>query len=122
MQEKEDDIFRDVLGRKKKTRSDELLDELLKEYGGSSGVTGENGLLAELTSRLVSRALSGELDHHLGYGARETPPPEQDNRRNGTSEKTVSSRHGQFPIEVPRDREGSFEPKLVGKHQRHFRI
>ena len=120
MQEKEDDIFRDVLGRKKKTRSDELLDELLKEYGGSSGVTGENGLLAELTSRLVSRALSGELDHHLGYGARETPPPEQDNRRNGTSEKTVSSRHGQFPIEVPRDREGSFEPKLVGKHQRHF--
>ena len=74
-------------------------------------MTGENGLLAELTSRLVSRALSGELDPHLGYGARETPPPEQDNRRNGTSEKTVRSRHGQFPIEVPRDREGSFEPK-----------
>ena len=88
-----------------------------KNMEAPQGVTGARTvLLAELTSRLVSRALSGELDHHLGYGARETPPPEQDNRRNrGQVNKTVSSRHGQFPIEVPRDREGSFEPKLVGK-------
>ena len=105
MQEDENRISHGVMGRKKRTRTDELLDELLKEYGGSSGVTGEDGLLAELTARLVNRALSGELDHHLGYGPGESAPKEQPNRRNGKSEKTVRSRHGQLPVEVPRDRE-----------------
>ena len=84
MQEDENRISHGVMGRKKRTRTDELLDELLKEYGGSSGVTGEDGLLAELTARLVNRALS---DHHLGYGPGESAPKEQPNRRNGKKRK-----------------------------------
>jgi putative transposase len=103
-----------------KSRRDELLDELLREYGGSAGVTGPDGLLKELTRSVVNRAMEAELTHHLGYEAGDSPPPEHPNRRNGKTAKTVRTGHGPLQIEVPRDREGSFEPQLIPKHQRHF--
>jgi putative transposase len=106
--------------RGKKSRSDELLDELIAEYGGSAGVTGPNGLLKDLTRRLVNRAMGAELTHHLGYEPGQTPPEGQTNRRNGKSEKTVRTGQGPIAVEVPRDRDGSFEPQLIGKHERHF--
>jgi putative transposase len=107
-------------GRRKKSRSDELLDELIAEYGGSAGVTGPDGLLKDLTRRLVNRAMGAEMTQHLGYEAGDAPPVGQSNRRNGKTEKTVRTGQGQIAVEVPRDRDGSFEPQLIPKHQRHF--
>jgi putative transposase len=94
----------------------ELLDQLL----ALGDLEGPDGVLQQLTGALVSRALEGELEHHLGYGHGETPPDGQDNRRNGKSRKTLRTSRGEIDIEVPRDREGSFEPALVPKHQRQF--
>lgn len=118
--EKEVSQADEMARRKKKSRQDELLDELLKEYGGSSGVTGPNGLLADLTQAVINRAMDAELTHHLGYDTGDKPPEDQENRRNGKGSKTVRTGHGSLEIEVPRDREGSFEPQLIPKHQRHF--
>ena len=98
----------------------ELLEELLAAAGGPQGLTGEGGLLKQLTAALLNRALDAEMSEHLGYESRESPPDEQANRRNGHRAKTVRSEHGELDVAVPRDREGSFEPKLVKKHQRSF--
>ena len=103
-----------------KSRRDELLDELLKEYGGSSGVTGPDGLLKDMTRAVINRAMGAELTHHLGYEPGQTPPSGQANRRNGKTGKTVRTGQGEIAIDVPRDREGSFEPQLIPKHQRDF--
>jgi len=98
----------------------ELLEELLAAAGGPGGLTGKDGLLKQLTAALVNRALDAEMSEHLGYESKESPPEQQTNRRNGHRTKTVRSEHGELDVHVPRDREGSFEPKLVGKHERHF--
>lgn len=98
----------------------ELLDQLLKNYSKPEDLTGPEGLLKKLTGALVERAMGAELTHHLGYEPGEKPPEEQSNRRNGTSSKTLRTEQGPITVEVPRDREGSFEPQIVPKHQRHF--
>src|SRR5687768_16827124 len=69
---------------------------------------------------LIERALGAELTHHLGYAPGDTKPELTTNHRNGTSAKTVLTDDGPVPIEVPRDREGTFEPQLIGKHERRF--
>jgi putative transposase len=69
---------------------------------------------------LIERALGGELTHHLGYPPGGIKPDEATNHRNGTSGKTVLTDDGPIAIEVPRDREGTFEPRLIGKHERRF--
>jgi len=69
---------------------------------------------------IIERALGAELTHHLGYAFGAGKPDETTNHRNGTSGKTVLTDDGPLPIEVPRDREGSFEPQLIGKHERRF--
>jgi putative transposase len=69
---------------------------------------------------LIERALSAELSHHLGYAPGSAKPDLTTNHRNGTSGKTVLTDDGPVAIGVPRDREGSFEPQLIGKHQRRF--
>jgi len=69
---------------------------------------------------LIERALGGELSHHLGYPPGGDKPAEAGNHRNGASAKTVLTEHGPLRIEVPRDREGSFEPVLIPKHERRF--
>jgi putative transposase len=79
-----------------------------------------NGLVNDFKKALMERALGAELTHHLGYGKDEAKPTGQTNHRNGASAKTVSTDTGDVSIEVPRDREGSFEPLLVGKHERRF--
>jgi putative transposase len=69
---------------------------------------------------LIERALGGELSHHLGYAPGGDKPAEADNHRNGSTGKTVLTENGPLRIEVPRDREGSFEPLLIPKHERRF--
>jgi putative transposase len=93
----------------------ELLDELLAGYEKPEDLTGPEGLLKQLTGALVERALNAELTDHLREEAEGAG-----NARNGTSPKTLITDQGEVPIDVPRDRQSTFEPKLVKKHQRRF--
>lgn len=69
---------------------------------------------------LIERALGAELSHHLGYRPGADKPEDSSNHRNGASAKTVLTGDGPLRIEVPRDRQGSFEPLLIAKHERRF--
>ena len=68
----------------------------------------------------IERALKAEMDHHLGYGPGQAKPEGGTNHRNGSSAKTVLTDAGSLRIEVPREREGTFEPQLIGKHERRL--
>lgn len=98
----------------------EVMDRLIAELGGQEALGSPQELLRKLTAAIVNRALEAEMDHHLGYSAGETPPAEQSNRRNGRSTKRLRTDQGEVEVQVPRDREASFEPQLVPKHQRQF--
>src|SRR5689334_24085364 len=78
---------------------------------GGLALTGEGGLLAQLTKRLVESALDGELTDHLGYGKHDAEGRDGGNSRNGRRPKTVLTEVGPVEIDVPRDRDGSFEPR-----------
>jgi len=109
-----------MTNKKTNNRSDELIDELLEKYGSSpEAMLGEKGLFMDLKKRIVERALAGELTHHLGYPAGEKPAAVK-NHRNGYSSKKLLAEEGPMEIEVPRDREGSFEPLLIPKGKRRF--
>ena len=103
-----------------KQKQDALLDELLKDYSDPKEILGEHGLLKQLTKRVVERALEAEMREHLGYEAHAPEGRGSGNSRNGKSGKTVQSESAQFEIEVPRDRNGTFEPQLVKKRQRRL--
>jgi putative transposase len=75
-------------------------------------IVGPGGVLAQLTKRLVERALQAELAEHLGYERRQEPPGGVGNTRNGSTGKTLATEHGPVPIATPRDRKGSFEPQI----------
>jgi putative transposase len=100
--------------------SDELLDQLLAGYSKPEDLTGKDGILKQLTARLVERALQTEMTEHLGYERHDPKGRGTPNSRNGTSSKTLKTEQGPVDIEVPRDREGSFEPQLVKKRQTRF--
>ena len=103
-----------------KAHTDTLIDGLLAKTGLShKAVLGEGGLVAQLTKRVVERALAGELTYHLGYEAGEQPR-EDGNHRNGYSKKTLLGEDGEMEIAIPRDRAGSFDPILIGRHQKRF--
>jgi putative transposase len=95
----------------------ELLDSLVKGPMSADGVA---ELMGSFKKALMERVLEGELSHHLGYSPGEAKPEERSNHRNGRSAKTVLTDSGSVRIEVPRDREGTFEPVLIGKHERRF--
>lgn len=97
-----------------------LLDDLLKDCQGPEDILGQHGLLKQLTQRLVERALEGELTAHLGYDPHELGEAARENRRNGRGSKRLQTETGPLSIDVPRDREGSFEPPLVKKRQRRL--
>ena len=96
----------------------EVIDELIATSEGS--LIGPEGLVKELTKVLVERMLAGELNHHLGYGKHEVAGYGSGNSRNGKSSKTLKGEAGEIQIEVPRDRNGTFEPQLIEKHQTRF--
>jgi len=97
-----------------------LLDELLKDYTDPKDILGEHGLLKQLTKRVMERALEAELSAHLGYAPHARNGGGPGNCRNGKGKKTVQTETGPFDLEVPRDRDGSFEPQLVKKRQRRL--
>ena len=99
------------------TVSNELLDSLLADYKKPEDLIGEDGLLKRLTKKLVERALEAEMAEHLGHGRNEPVSNPAGNTRNGKSKKTLKGEFGELPIEIPRDRHGSFEPQLIPKHQ-----
>jgi len=101
-------------------KHDALLDELLKDYTDPKDILGEHGLLRQLTTRVVERALEAELTAHLGYAPHARNERSSENYRNGKGKKTVQTETAQFDIDVPRDRDGSFEPQLVKKRQRRL--
>ena len=98
----------------------ELLDELLKDYKSPEDMFGDDGLLQQLTKAVVERALQGEMTHHLGYEKHSSEGKNTGNSRNGKSSKKIRSKRGQLQIDVPRDRDSSFEPQLIRKGQTRF--
>jgi putative transposase len=84
---------------------------------GPEQITGPGGLLSQLAGRVIETALGAELTEHLGYSPGQAPPGGAGNHRNGSTKKTVQTELGAVPVRTPRDREGSFDPKLVAKRQ-----
>ena len=99
------------------TITNEVLDELLSSVSNADDLLGEQGLMKELKVRLMERMLGAELTEHLGYEPEAQPSDYQSNRRNGTTRKTLKGNDGALPIDVPRDRDSSFEPELIKKGQ-----
>ena len=95
----------------------ELIDQFVT---GPMSAEAVNAASMAFKKALIERALGAELSHHLGYAPGAAKPEETSNQRNGTSGKTVLTDDGALRIEVPRDRDGSFEPLLIAKHQRRF--
>ena len=97
-----------------------LIDELLAGRSTVAEIAGENGLLKQLTKAILERALAAELTAHLGYEKHAVAGRNSGNSRNGASQKRLKGDFGTVEIEVPRDREGSFEPQLVPKGTTRF--
>jgi putative transposase len=98
----------------------DVLDKLLADYQGPEDLIGEQGLLKQLTKALVERAMQAELTHHLGYEKHDPAGRGSGNSRNGASKKSIQGEFGQAEIAVPRDRNGTFEPKIIPRHERRF--
>lgn len=98
----------------------EILKELLAGYEKPEDLMGKDGILKQLTKALVESAMGAELTNHLGYEKGDRSGKKASNHRNGASKKTLIGEDGEVEIEVPRDREGSFEPQLIRKGQRRF--
>src|SRR5215210_1988665 len=97
-----------------------LIDNLLKDYKTPEEILGDNGLLKQLTKAVLERAMQAELTDHLGYERHDAAGDNSGNSRNGKSRKTLKGEFGNLPIEVPRDRNSSFEPQIVPKGQTRF--
>jgi len=95
----------------------ELIDQFVS---GPMSAEAVNAASMAFKKALIERALGAELSHHLGYAPGTAKPEEASNHRNGASAKTVLTDEGPLRLEVPRDREGSFEPLLIPKHERRF--
>ena len=96
--------------------------EVLDQFVGQGPLTPEEleAVVRRFKKAIIERALGGELTHHLGYAVGANRPHDTTNHRNGTSGKTVLTDDGPLPLDVPRDRDGTFEPRLIGKHERRF--
>jgi putative transposase len=100
-----------------KPPSAELIESLMSGYQKPEDLIGEHGLLKQITKAVVERALQAEMEAHLGHAWNEAVANQSGNTRNGKSRKTFKGEFGELPIEIPRDRNGSFEPQILPKHQ-----
>jgi putative transposase len=97
-----------------------LIDSLVAGYKKPEDIIGENGLLKQLTKAVLERVLNEELTEHLGYEKHDPAGRNSGNSRNGSSRKTLKGEFGELDLETPRDRSGTFEPKMVAKGQTRF--
>jgi putative transposase len=93
-----------------------IAEELVKEYKTKEAIFGIDGALKQLMGRTLEACLGGEMKEHLGYD-KYSRDEESDNYRNGYLAKKVTTEQGELDIEVPRDRDSSFEPQIIGKRQ-----
>ena len=100
--------------------TNEVLDEILKDYNSPEDFTGKNGILKQLIKRALERIMEGELTHTLGYDKHDHKGNNSGNSRNGSTNKTIKGDFGEISIKVPRDRQNDFEPKIIPKHKRTF--
>lgn len=111
--------------RKETSKVDQLLDDLLEDASTPEEILGEQGLLKQLTKRLMERVLSAELTHHLDQENQieisEGEKASKRNSRNGYSKKTVKGNFGELELAIPRDRQSTFEPIMVPKGERTLR-
>ena len=105
---------------KEKSIDNELIDNLLKNYKKPADLIGENGLLKQLTKQLLERAMAAEMTEHVGYEKHDAAGHNSGNSRNGKSAKTIKGTFGELALATPRDRNGSFEPQIIEKHQTRF--
>lgn len=98
---------------------DELIDQLLAQVQNkdAESILGESGLAGQLKKQLAERMLAAELTHHLDSEAKQG---RTGNHRNGSSAKTVITPNGELNLDIPRDRQATFEPQLVAKYQRRL--
>ena len=100
-----------------------MLDDLLAQVdGGGLQLTGEGGFLPELVKAVLERGLDAELTGHLGYEQHDPAGKGSGNSRNGATDKRLGTEIGDFELATPRDRNGTFDPKLVPKGQRRVKI
>ena len=98
-----------------------LVDELLSQVDPSE-ILSKDGLFSKLKKQLIERVLQSELDHELGYDKHSKKGKKSSNRRNGSYNKTIIDNEGnKTPIEVPRDREGEYDPQFIPKGIRRFK-
>lgn len=95
-----------------------LLDHVIANYKKPADLIGENGMLKQLTKAVIEAALTAEMNHHLGHARYGAVANAAGNVRNGQSAKTLTGDFGEIEIAVPRDRDASFTPQLISKHQR----
>src|SRR5271170_1533889 len=97
-----------------------LIDKLLSDYKKPEDIIGEHGLLKQLTKALLERAMQAEMTAHLGYTKHDPAGNNSGNSRNGKTSKALKGDFGEMPLETPRDRKGTFEPRIVAKGQTRF--
>ena len=97
-----------------------LLDHVMANYKKPADLIGENGMLKQLTKVVMEAALNAEMAQHLGHTRHGSVSNDTGNVRNGNSAKTISGEFGQVEITIPRDRDASFAPQLLPKHQRRM--
>ena len=107
---------------KEKDLIDQILDQIDLHGMTQEEVLGQEGLLKQLTGKLLSRIMNAEMDEHLGYEKNSNAGDNSGDSRNGYSEKTVLTENQSTVIQVPRDRNATFEPKILPKHQRRLPI
>lgn len=95
----------------------EKVDQLLKNAKSIEDITGKNGFLQEMFKGTIERLLKAEMEDHLGYAENDRSSKRTKNSRNGYSKKTLKTSGGQVEVDVPRDRDGDFEPQIIKKHQ-----
>jgi len=96
----------------------DIVDRLLADYKKPEDLTGENGVLRQLTKALMERALEAEMATHLGYEKHDLEATPNGNRRNGKSKKTLKGELGEIEVITPRDREATFEPQIIPRRAR----
>ena len=114
------------MARARKTKEQDLIDQMLAQVDlkglSREEVLGQDGLLKQLTGKLLSKILEAEMDEHLGYTKHASAGDNSGDSRNGYSEKTVLTENQRAVIHVPRDRKGTFEPRIIPKYEKRVSL